>query len=621
MKQLIITTLFLALFFSVRGQVDINQTNAQIAQQYFNDKEFVKAAPLFKSLYSVTKNYYYFRQYLTCLIEQNLLNDAEDEIKREARKTRVPTPDLYIDWGYVLKKKKLTEESAAKYEEALRIIPKNLSDYIIASNSFLQWSEFEMARQVFLQGQKNIPNEKFYFELATIYYYLRNYDAMMEEYLNLINQDENNLARVESRLSSALYLDIDNGLMEQFRKSVLKRIQANPNSTGYNRLMIWLLLQEKKFSQALRQYIALDRRTNGEDAAIFGLAQMALNNHEYNEAGKAYQYILAKGKENPLFRDAFMFELHSSYYQFIETGGKELKEAEMLAEKFKNGLDMLGYNPGTFNIVKEYGHLLAFYCGRYQDAIEVIEKGLKINPLRSDQTGELKTELADIYIYSGDPWEATLLYSQVIDANKDNLTGDNAKLKKAKLAYYVGNFNWAKAQLDVLKASTSKLTANDAMELSLLISNNLDLDTTSVPLQYFARADLLFFRNKDSLALATLDSLENKFPTHSLNDDILFRKANINIKKGDFQKAVDNLEQIKNNFPWESLADDALFLLGQVYRYNLKNQEKALENYKEILFRYPGSFFLSEARKYYRELSGESKDSGKEKTPGQGEIQ
>ncbi len=613
--------MLLLLFFSAIGQIDVNQTNAQLAQQYINDKEFGKAAPLFKSLYNVTKNYYYFRQYLTCLIEQNLLNDAEDEIKREARKTRVPSPDLLIDWGYVLKKKKLTEESNAKYEEALRIIPKNLSDYIIASNSFLQWSEFEMARQVFLQGQKNIPNEKFYFELATIYFYLRNYEAMMEEYLNLINQDENNLSRVESRLSSALYLDIDNGLMELFRKSVLKRIQAYPNSTGYNRLMIWLLLQEKKFSAALRQYIALDRRTNGEDAAIFSLAQMALNNNEFSEAGKAYQYIMAKGKENPFYTDAFIFDLHSAYLQFTDNGGKNPKEAESLSGRFKTGLEMLGYNPNTFTIVKEFGHLQAFYCNSLQDAIGILEKGLKINPLRPDQSGELKTELADIYLYSDDPWEATLLYSQVIEANKDNIIGDNAKLKKAKLAYFIGNFTWAKAQLDVLKASTSKLTANDAMELSMLIGNNLDLDTTSVPLRLFARADLLFFRNQDSLALATLDTLENEFPTHSLNDDILYRKAGINIRKGDYLKAVENLEQIKNNFPWESLADDALFLLARVYRYNLKNPEKALENYKEILFRYPGSFFLSEARKHYRELSGESKEPGKDPTPGTEQIQ
>ena len=66
---------------------------------------------------------------------------------------------------------------------------------------------------------------------------------------------------------------------------------------------------------------------------------------------------------------------------------------------------------------------------------------------------------------------------------------------------YIGEFNWAKAQLDVLKAATAKLIANDAMELSLLISDNIDEDSSTVALDYYARADLLAYRNQYDLAL------------------------------------------------------------------------------------------------------------------------
>ena len=138
--------------------------------------------------------------------------------------------------------------------------------------------------------------------------------------------------------------------------------------------------------------------------------------------------------------------------------------------------------------------------------------------------------MGDIYVYANDPWEATLIYSQVIEDNKTNSLGDDAKLKKAKLAYYMGNFRWAKSQLDALKASTSKLTANDAMDLSLLIGNNLNMDTTAVPLTMFAQADLLFFQNKGDAAMAVLDGLMKLYPYNSLVDDILFRKAKIEIQ-------------------------------------------------------------------------------------------
>jgi hypothetical protein len=48
-----------------------------------------------------------------------------------------------------------------------------------------------------------------------------------------------------------------------------------------------------------------------------------------------------------------------------------------------------------------------------------------------------------------------------------------------------------KTQLDALKASTSKLISNNAIDLSLLISDNFALDTITAPMELFASADLL----------------------------------------------------------------------------------------------------------------------------------
>lgn len=214
----------------------------------------------------------------------------------------------------------------------------------------------------------------------------------------------------------------------------------------------------------------------------------------------------------------------------------------------------------------------------------------------------LKTEMADIYIFDGDPWEATLLYSQVIESNKNNKLGDEVKLKKAILGYYMGNFSWAKAQLDVLKASTSKFTANDAMELSMLIGNNLNLDTTAVPLQMFARADLLFFRNKDAEAMATLDSIAEIYPYHSLLENILLRKAKIEIERSGYETAADYLQEITDNHSYGLLADKALFMLAELNNNNLGEKEKAKELYRLMLTRYPGSVFVEEAREKFREL-------------------
>ncbi len=595
------------LFFAIEGVVGQDkqnqiQTQSNLAFQYYNARDFEKAEPLLYQVFELTKNTTYFKYYLDCLIQLEKYDEAVQKIQSELKKQKPERPEFYVHWGYILKAQKKVDEAKQQYEKAIEIAPANRNEYAMLANAFLQWQEYEYAKQTYLKGEKIMGVGVFDYELARVYSYLRDYDNMMEKYLDMVKLDEKQLPRVQSGLSSSMRLDIDDEMLDTFREQVLKRIQANPEIIGYNRLLIWFFLQENKFSSALRQSIALDKRTGQEDAQIVQLGYMALNNKKYDDAQKAFEYLIGKGKENPFYAQSFALKIHSSYLKFTDesTGNKE--EGETIAAQFKEGLEFLGINVTTLNLVQENAHLLAFYLDKSDEALDFLKRALEIPNLKPEEWGRLKTEMADIYIFDDDPWEATLIYSQVIDANKANSLGDDVKLKKAKLGYYLGNFSWAKAQLDVLKASTSKLTANDAMELSLLIGNNLNLDTTAIPLTMFARADLLFFQNKNKEAMIVLDGLTKTYPHHSLVDDILFRKAKIELEQQDYTAAAQHLEQIVNEFSYDLLGDDAHFMLAELYNYNLGQPEKAKELYKTILTRYPGSVFIEESREKYRQL-------------------
>ena len=596
--------IFILSLESVQAQNRQNeiQTSSQLALTFYNAKDFEKAAPLLLEVYNLTRNSYYLRLYLTSLIELGQYEMAAGQIQKEAGKQNPPNPELLIHWGYVLKAQKKNKEAQEKFSQAIENTPADKGNYLVTANAFIQWQEYEWANKVYLKGREALPGEQFYYELAITSLYLRNYDRMLEEYLNLIRHDESQISRVQSALASAMRIDVDDGLRSGFRELILKRIQAEPNVLAYNRLLIWFFLQEKQFAGALRQSIALDLRTGEEDTQIFQLGQMALNNQMYNEAERAFNYLTEKGEATPFYAPAFVQNLHASYMRFTTQNEKDLAEGNRLAENFSSGLQMLGFHSGTLGLIIDYAHLLAFYLDEWEKAIAVLEEGLKIPRLKPEESGMLKTEMADINVFAGDVWEATLLYSQVIDANRNNSLGDEVKLKKAQLGYFMGNFSWAKAQLDVLKASTSKLTANDAMELSMLIGNNLNMDSTAIPLQMFARADLLFFRNKEAEAMATLDSIAELYPYHTLTDNILFRKAKIEIDLNNYETAAGYLQEITNNFSYGLLADDALFMLAELYNYQLNQKEKAKELYRNMLTRYPGSVFTEESREKFREL-------------------
>lgn len=578
------------------------QTKSSLAIKYYNAKDYEKAMPLLKEVYKLSRNSAYFRYYINCLIELEQFTEANNLIQQEIKKQKVPRPEYYVHWGHILKVQGNTEEADKKFQEALEKIQPDRGSYLITANAFLTWGEYDYSKKTYLQGRSELEGEQFNYELARANLYLRKYDEMLEEYLNLLRQDEKHLSRVQSSLSSAMRLDIDNGLRDQFRGQVLKRIQSEPEVIGYNRLLIWFFLQEKKFSSALRQSIALDKRTGAEAPQIAQLGNMALGNKEYVQAQKAFKYLMDFGEDSPYYAQAYSLNVHASYLEYINEFPDDLNKGKDLATKFEIGLDFLGYGPATLNLVKEYAHLLAFYLNDTEKAIAVLGKGLEVPQLSPQFTGLLKTEKADIYVYSGDPWEAMLIYSQVIEANKKNSLGDEVKLKKAKLGYYMGNFSWAKAQLDVLKASTSKLTANDAMALSMLIGNNLNLDTTAVPLTMFSKADLLFFQNKPDEAMVILDGLMETYPYHTLVDDILFRKAKVEVENQNFEVAAEYLQTIVNDFSYELLGDDALYMLAEIYHYNLDKKEEAKGLYKRMLTMHPGSVFIEESRAKYREL-------------------
>lgn len=578
------------------------QTKSSLAIRYFNARDYEKAMPLLKDVYNTTHSSTYFRYYLTCLTELHRYTEAEAEIQREIKNQKPIQAEYYVHWGYILKESGEKEAAEEKYNLALGNIQANKGSYLAVANTFLMYQEYGWSRDAYLLGRRMLDGEDFTYELARAYLYLRDYENMMEEYLNLLRLDDKQLPRIQSSLSSAMRLDIDDGLRDQFREQILLRIQNEPDIIGYNRLLIWFFLQEKKFASALRQSISIDRRTGNEAAQIAQLGDMALRNKEFTEAKKAFLYLMDQGTETIFYSQAFALNLQAAYLEYIHLFPGDLNKAQVLSKDFEDGLNLLQYSPATINLIQEYAHLLTFYLSNAEKALQVLESALQIPGLKAEQIGLLKTESADAYVYADDSWEAMLIYSQVIEENKMNALGDEVKLKKAKLGYYMGNFSWAKAQLDVLKASTSKLTANDAMELSMLIGNNLNLDTTAVPLTMFAKADLRFFQNRNEEAMTVLDSLEEQFPYHALVDDILYRKAKLEIAKQNYELAATYLDTIVRDYSYELLGDDALYELAEVNNYHLNKKELARDLYKQMLTAYPGSVYIEESRTKYREL-------------------
>jgi TolA-binding protein len=88
-------------------------------------------------------------------------------------------------------------------------------------------------------------------------------------------------------------------------------------------------------------------------------------------------------------------------------------------------------------------------------------------------------------------------------------------------------------------------------------------------------------------------------------DDVKYKKAEIALKKGDYEKAVGYFNEVVTKFGTDILADDALFKMGDIYERKLNNPEKAGECYKAIIKDHKDSIYVVEARKRFNQLNGD----------------
>jgi TolA-binding protein len=297
--------------------------------------------------------------------------------------------------------------------------------------------------------------------------------------------------------------------------------------------------------------------------------------------------------------------LNARNKKVIESGKYTPADLQDLENDYKSSLAELGKRGATAPMMRNLAHLQTFYMNKNEEAVQLLDEAIALPDIKPAYKAECKLELGDALLFSGDLWESGLLYSQVDKAFKYEEIGREAKYRNAKLDFYRGEFQWAQAQLDVLKASTSLLIANDAMYLSLLISDNTVFDTTTDALMIYSHADLLNYRNMREEALMTLDTLVTKFPTHPLYDDALFKKAEIFTLQRRYREADSLYGNVVSGFPTGIISDDAQFRRAQIHEKFLNDTPGAMQLYEELLKNYPGSTFVVEARKRYRALRGD----------------
>lgn len=572
----------------------------RLAQEYFRNGEYEKAAALYQQLYDQNPHsHFYFSRYLATLLSLENYKDAENLLKKEIKRT----PDniqLYVSYGDLYDRQLETEKARKKYEEAINQLPAEQYQVIRLANSFVQLTKYDLALLTYEKGQKILKDKKlFAYELGDLYRRKGESQPMIDNYLNALLENPER----STSMKTLFQRYFSEGDLNELQVQLYDRIRANPDEMIYPEMLTWLFIQRKDYKNALRQVRAMDKRWKENGGRVYRLAQTAAKDEDYESAIKAYDYIVSeKGQTNTYYIEAKREILKCKRSQLVSGYDYTQEELKILENEYLTFLEEFGKNKMTASIVLELAELEAVYINDLERAIELLSELIEFPGIQHQTQAEGKIALADYYLMQGERWEATLLYSQVDKAYEDDVLGQLARFKNAKLSYYMGDFEWAQAQFSILKASTSKLIANDALDLSVFIMDNLGLDTSSTPMLMFAKADLLAFQNKFEEAFSMLEDIRKQFPEHSLEDDILYTKAKMYLKKQDIATAATTFEALINNHPSSIRVDNALFELAELNEQYLDDVPKAVELYKRIFMEYSSSTFSVVARKRFNTL-------------------
>ncbi len=575
----------------------------KLARDYYRNKEYDKAGELFAQLYEENPTRQYYVYYFNCLIYLRDYKTVEKLIRKQ--KKRTPGFRYDIDQAYVYD---LQGESKKARNIIGKLVDRAPDDpgrirqlaAVLQSRGY-----YDEALEVYRKAQQLGAGYDYYLEIANVYQARGDFGKMIDAYLMHVQNAPEDVQRVKNRLQSLTRLDVDGSMQELLRTKLLERAQAEPGNLIYAEMLLWYSYQIKDFDMAYRQARALDMRFGDRDEELLSLAEIALSNDDFDVAEKAYDYVRKKKFDTPYYLESYTGYYRTRVMQAEAdpaTGDKTYKE---LKKEGLKALEELGLNSETVAIAENLSRVMAYHLGDFDEALELLERAGKVTPVDQFTRANIKLLHADLLLMQDKVWDASLLYSQIESEMKHEPIGHEAKLRNARLFYYKGEYAWAQTRLDVLKSATSKLIANDAMELSLFIGHIFEEDTMGFTLRMFGTADLLASQRQYDSALVWLDKIE-KFPSGPNSSEyVLYKKAELYLAKKDYATADSLYRQLYTYFPESIKADNAVYARAELNRLYLRNTATAMELYLLLMTDYPDSMYSGEARLKYRALREE----------------
>jgi len=354
------------------------------------------------------------------------------------------------------------------------------------------------------------------------------------------------------------------------------------------------------FDEALRVTIRIDNLKKAEGREIYYFAERSRQDDQFDIALKAYENLIKQGRKNRLFNSALLGYAKTLESKLISESKFSKLEIQGVINRYREIIEEEEHSPEAQNSRYQIALLYYKYLNDNTNALNEVNKLLKgrYNNILMAMAGNLK---GDIYLSQDKLDEAAESYKyskMLLSSNPTVSYFDYAEYKIAEIEYFKGNIDSSKVMFQDIANKTISDDANDALEKITLLEKNKQFTGA---LQTFSKAQLRETQARYQEAKELYLQAANQAPGEDISEYATVLASNIDLVTSNYPSLRQNLEKLLTANPETIYGDWCYYLIARSYLAE-KNKDAAIQNFTNILVRYPRSTYVQEARKSIREL-------------------
>lgn len=590
--KLFIVVILSFICFNTSYSQHTERSRFNLAQSYERSGSYDNAARIYEDLYRekpFNDNYFYgvVRTYKARNMFASLLPIVENHMKKYKE------APIYILLGEIQWKTGNSADANASWDKAIEAAPDTDTTYARLARTQILLGLFDKAVYTLETGRENLGDQKIFADrLSQLYIATGDYNKGTNEIFNIF-ESTGDISMAQGRLSALMTnpeaIDYISRALEEKNKRV--------TSSNYKRIYAWFKRSTGDLEGAFGLIIEMDQLMSADGREILLFANNARNDGQYDISLKAYENILDRGKSNRHFQQAIYGFTRALEQKTFEKDTISDEEYETIIERYRNIIDEFPKSSTAFDCSYRIADIYIKHLKNNEGAVDELTNILE-NCRQPRMKSKAANTLGEVHILMGNLKEANTVFHDVARLFRRSLPEayNEALYKIAEIDYYSGEMDSAKAQFDRLIKHTNTDFANDALEKSGLIQENLKQPKALIE---FAAAELLEKQRKNEDAIEKYLEVADMATGSPLAELSFKRAGTLEFNRSNIKKSLDIFLTLTDKYPDSIYGDYALIYIGNSY-LSLNQKDKAKEAFTDLLVKYPRSIYLQEARNKIR---------------------